>query len=265
MLRIWMAVPLTVALALATACGSPERAPDPAPGRLPKPDATLEPELEPRVAPRPRPEMLIVRGEGALPPGWSVYEFKKGKKRTAYSLDDEQGLVARADAAAAALRIQLPVDPVAYPRLRWSWRIDAPVDGDVTDKARDDCAARVLLLFRFDPKIASWGEKMRWKAAALKNGGVMPPYRILCYAWTARPYPTRIVASPHADEIAIVVTRHGAARAGAWVDETVDHLADYKTAFGADPPTIESVAVMTDTDDTGGSARARYRALRFAK
>jgi hypothetical protein len=46
----------------------------------------------------------------------------------------------------------------------------------------------------------------------------------------------------------------GSARAGRWVEERVNVLADYRAAFGADPPSGAGIAIMADADNTGESA-----------
>jgi hypothetical protein len=42
------------------------------------------------------------------------------------------------------------------------------------------------------------------------------------------------------------------------VTEERDLFADYRLLFGTDPPDAEAIAIMTDTDNTGGSAEAWY-------
>ncbi len=42
-------------------------------------------------------------------------------------------------------------------------------------------------------------------------------------------------------------------------------VADYKKAFGESPPRINGVAIMTDSDDTNGSATAYYGDIIFRK
>jgi hypothetical protein len=40
-------------------------------------------------------------------------------------------------------------------------------------------------------------------------------------------------------------------------------LDDYRTAFGDDPPPVNSIAIMTDTDNTDGEATAYYGDIVF--
>ena len=61
----------------------------------------------------------------------------------------------------------------------------------------------------------------------------------------------------------IVIARSGAALAGTWVTETHDIYADYRRIVGGagEPPRIEGIALMTDTDDTGERVVAYYDAI----
>jgi hypothetical protein len=54
----------------------------------------------------------------------------------------------------------------------------------------------------------------------------------------------------------MVIMERGKERLGRWVEESVNVLADYRQAFGKDPPAIAGIAVMSDTDNTGTSAEA---------
>ncbi len=52
------------------------------------------------------------------------------------------------------------------------------------------------------------------------------------------------------------VLEKGGQRVGRWVEESVNILDDYRRAFGKDPPPTAGLAVMSDTDNAGGSAAA---------
>jgi hypothetical protein len=46
-----------------------------------------------------------------------------------------------------------------------------------------------------------------------------------------------------------------------WRDHRRDLAADFRLAFGEEPGPLQSIAVMTDTDNTGSSAQAWYGAI----
>jgi len=59
------------------------------------------------------------------------------------------------------------------------------------------------------------------------------------------------------------VVESGAARLGRWSDYERDVAADYRRAFGAEPPAVSGVVVSTDTDNTGERAEAYYGDIEF--
>jgi hypothetical protein len=61
------------------------------------------------------------------------------------------------------------------------------------------------------------------------------------------------------------VVESGAVKLNQWVNEERNIYEDYKKAFGAEPPMISGVAIMTDTDNTSESATAYYGDIFFKK
>jgi hypothetical protein len=63
----------------------------------------------------------------------------------------------------------------------------------------------------------------------------------------------------------MIVVESGAANVGVWVEESRNLYQDYKQAFAEDPPMINGVAIMTDTDNTKEHAIAYYGDIRFVR
>jgi len=55
----------------------------------------------------------------------------------------------------------------------------------------------------------------------------------------------------------------GSGRAHRWIIEQRNVLHDYIRIYGEKPPMISGVAIMTDSDNTGESARAYYGDIEF--
>jgi hypothetical protein len=89
------------------------------------------------------------------------------------------------------------------------------------------------------------------------------PAAVLCYVWDARAPAGSIVHSPFTGRVRLVVAESGPARLGRWLAYERDVAEDYRRAFGAEPPAISGVVVMTDTDNTGESAEAFYGDVEF--
>ncbi len=62
------------------------------------------------------------------------------------------------------------------------------------------------------------------------------------------------MTNPYSSRSKMIFLRMGGEQTGRWVEESVDILADYRRAFGEDPPATASLAIMNDSDDTGQSA-----------
>ncbi|HEX5079585.1 MAG TPA: DUF3047 domain-containing protein, partial [Geminicoccaceae bacterium] len=50
---------------------------------------------------------------------------------------------------------------------------------------------------------------------------------------------------------------------GTWFTERVDVAADYRQAFGEEPPDPTQIAIQADTDDTASASRAFVADLAF--
>ncbi len=206
-------------------------------------------------------------GGEALQPGagWRELRFA-GVPPTSYRQVAEDGrpvLLATAERSASLLYTRVEGGLETTPVLRWRWRVDRlPVGGDVRRRAADDAGARVYIGFRYAPALVPFGQRLAYWLARLKQGEY-PPYSGIAYVWAAAtPVGTRLT-HPDYPRLLLVVVRSGADRLGTWVEEERDVLADAVAAFGAPPPPISHLGVMTDADDTRSSAAARYGEIRL--
>jgi hypothetical protein len=203
---------------------------------------------------------------GTVGQGWQPLEFRKIERRTRYALvRDGDAVVLRADADASASGVVHRLDgpAAARPMLSWRWKIaDVVGAGDPRRKDGDDYAARVYVTFRYDPSRVSAVERAKY-ALAKQLDGEYPPHAGLTYVWDARLPPGTVLPNAYTDRVRMIVVRSGAAEAGRWVAETRNVLEDYRRAFGEEPPPVSGIAVMTDTDQTGGRATAWYGDIRF--
>jgi hypothetical protein len=108
-------------------------------------------------------------------------------------------------------------------------------------------------MFAYDPATAGAGRRFTYGLAKAVYGEY-PPDSGLNYVWESRETPAPFVVSPYAGSMMMFLKEKGAAKVGEWVEEEADILADYRTAFGKDPPRTASLAVMNDSDNTGEKA-----------
>jgi hypothetical protein len=198
---------------------------------------------------------------GRLPEIWEAMIFSGIDRHTQYSLIQDDGrTVIKADSrnAAAGLIRYLRVNPAEYPVIQWQWKIDHVLDkGDARTRQGDDYAARIYVAFAFDPNQATWWERARHKSAALLSGKEVPG-SALNYIWANKLPKNRILPNPYLSESMMVAVQSGNALAGQWITEKRDIAADYRQAFGRNPPEIIGIGIMTDTDDTGEETAGYY-------
>ena len=197
----------------------------------------------------------------SLLPDWIPLEFGGDRGRTSYGPESVGGrscLLAEASGGGSGLLRLLGAEENAPGRVRWSWWVEGPVaGGDVTRKEGDDFAARVYVNFRFEPGRAGIMHRLRQRLAGRRFGGEAPG-KALVYVWGNLAAAGIMIPNAYTDQAVVVVVRTGAEEAGQWWTEERDVTADFLEAFGHDPPPLHSVAIMTDADDTGSSARACY-------
>lgn len=229
--------------------------------------STAAPNLRgaPATARQPAPFSAAAPGD-ALPPGWQETVLPNIDRHTRFDLIADEGVVAlraRSDAAASSAVHALSVDPARTPLLTWRWKVSRVLDkADMASKTGDDYAARVYVLFDYD--IARLPFLTRGKLALARAFyGDAVPAAALCYVWDNR-HPVGTAAwSAYTDRVRMIVLESGPARAGVWTTETRDVAADFRAAFGEDPPPIVGAVLAADTDNTGESVETLFQDLRF--
>jgi hypothetical protein len=203
----------------------------------------------------------------SLPAGWTPLTFKKVSRHTNYELvQDETGVVikARSEASASGLTKEIRIDPKEYPIVRWRWKAENLLEkSDVRRKEGDDYPARLYITFEYDPDKVGFAKKLKYKAGQAIFGAI--PIGAINYIWDRTTPAGTIVDNAFTDFAKMIVVRSGPADVGRWVEEERNVYEDYRKAFGEDPPLINGVAIMTDTDNTKEAATAYYGDIQFHK
>jgi len=199
---------------------------------------------------------------GPIPAAWMPLTFRRIPQHTSYSLvrDAERGVVVRAQAQASASGLihPLALPAVERPLLTWQWKADNLIaGGDVRRKEGDDYPVRIYVSFRYSPERLSFIDRARYTAARIIYGEY-PPHAGINYIWDARTPVGTVVRNPFTDRVQMIVVESGAARLQQWLAYERDIVADYRQAFGEEPPPIAGVALMTDADNTGEDVVAYY-------
>jgi hypothetical protein len=203
-----------------------------------------------------------------LPAPWQPVQVSAKLAPTQYRIIEWDGhfaIEAISNASMSLLARPLAIDLNQTPVLCWRWRIDAPLEkADMRLRAGDDYAARVYISFRMDH--LSLATRMTLKMGRSIFGDALPDAAI-SYVWDNRlPIGTQ-APNAYTDRTRMIVLQSGAARTGQWVSERRNVLADARAAFEAKEAAkiiaATQLAVASDTDNTGESARAGFAVFHF--
>lgn len=187
---------------------------------------------------------------GSYPPSeiveWSERSFAGHTRYTLVSPDgvDHAAVLAECrEASASALILEREHELASAPVLEWRWRVDDTHEGiDETTKAGDDYPARVYVVAE------------RWPAFRS---------RAINYVWSSEQPRGSHWENAFASQFVMVAVRSGNEHAGEWKIERRDVAEDFRALHGFVPDTIDVLAIMTDCDNTGRPATARYGPMRW--
>lgn len=188
---------------------------------------------------------------------WKPLTFPKIEAHTAYSIvveSDNFFLKAESNASASALIHKDTFGASHYRKVRWRWRIEHVYEnGNAKEKSGDDYPIRVYIMFLYDPDMASFGERLTY-GIVKSLYGEYPPHSSLNYIWSNKSHLDNIIQSPYTNRSKMIILQSGNEKAGQWITEEVNIIEDYKKAFGENPPSTASIAIMNDSDNTGERA-----------
>ncbi len=183
----------------------------------------------------------------ALPEGWRTRAVR-GERAPSSRVVDSAGVrfwrIEGTDAAGWFVRA---VEPRLSPEpgvLAWQWRFPAyPELADMRAPGTDDSALRVFVAF-----------------GPIRPIGRAP--RTIFYS-IGGPEPDAHARFGHGSRDVFVVRVGSAASAQDWTAVRMDPFADYRRAWGSEPPPIAVVGVLQDTEQTRGRALADLRSLKW--
>ncbi len=197
----------------------------------------------------------------SLSDGWEPLEFPKIKRHSRYELVHEDGsqvVKAHTSGGASGLITRMNIEPEGSLLLRWRWKVSNVYEnGDAREKSGDDYPARIYVAFEFEPEKAGFFERAKRKTVEVLFGEELPG-NALNYIWANTLPEGTFIANPYTEKTMMIAVNSGSERAGEWVSIERDIVADYRKAFGENPPPIRGIAVMSDSDNTGEQANAWY-------
>ncbi|MGE0521647.1 MAG: DUF3047 domain-containing protein [Variibacter sp.] len=179
--------------------------------------------------------------------GWEARSFKG---ETSYALVRDpasKGIALRAtsNAAASGRFKKITIDLTRTPFMNWSWKVTHPLSGlDEGAKAGDDFAARIYVV---------------------SEQGIMGMNSLsINYVWASRHPAGSHWASPFTNQVRLVAVNSGSSGLNTWVSHKRNIRSDLRELFGQDITSIDAVALMTDTDNSGRQATAYYGDIWFS-
>ncbi|WP_097459389.1 DUF3047 domain-containing protein [Mangrovitalea sediminis] len=198
--------------------------------------------------------------------GWQPLHFPHIDRHTTYRLVTDHGqqvVEAHTQDSASGLIYPLRLEPGRHVLIHWRWKISNTfARGDARHRDGDDYPARIYVTFAYQPQRATFWQKLKRKTATLLYGGTLPG-SALNYIWANRLPKGDLIANAYTAQTQMIAVESGDRLAGHWVSETRDLVADYEKAFGYPPPAITGIAIMSDSDNTGGTATAWYGDIRL--
>ncbi|MGB8598182.1 MAG: DUF3047 domain-containing protein [Burkholderiales bacterium] len=199
-----------------------------------------------------------------VPAGWKPRTFMRIKRHIlcrVVEYGDHHVVKAESDRSASGLVNNLKIDLRENPIIEWRWKpANLIAKADPRHKESDDYPARIYITFAQDQSKLSFTDEI-----ARKISGQDIPDSGLNYIWDNKTPIGTVLPNAYTERLRMVVVQSGGHKLNQWQSEQRNVLEDYRKAFGAEPPLISGVAVMTDTDNTGESATAWYGDLRFKK
>ena len=148
--------------------------------------------------------------------------------------------------SASAFYKKIRVDLDKTPILNWSWRKEQPIDpGNELDKKGDDYVARIYVV--------------------KSSGSILSETIVLNYVWSYQHHRTDTWNNPFAGKKSKMVAQRDAFDPQAtWYSERRNVAVDFVQLHGIEVGKIDGVAIMTDSDNSGLSARAQYGDIFFS-
>lgn len=171
--------------------------------------------------------------------GWQEKSFSGSTEYQFVTVKNKTVLRAESNGSASGLFYEKEIDLKKTPVINWRWKVDKVLkDIKETTKKGDDYPARVYVIFS--------GGIFFWKTRAIN------------YVWSNNQKIGTTWPNAYTGNAQMIAIRTGEARAGQWINEKRNIREDYKQLYGEDIDSADAIAIMTDTDNSGGHAVSYY-------
>lgn len=178
--------------------------------------------------------------------GWTETAFVGRTRYDVVPLGGAGPLALRAEAQASASGYcrDIEIDLRRTPVVAWSWQMDrGPAGLDERRKSGDDHPLRLYFVHR----------------AGLFGSAS----RAIAYVWSLGEPAGTAWANPFAREVMQLAVDSGTAAAGSMQHHARDLRADFRALSGIDVDRIDTVCLMTDSDQSGADSKGWYGDISF--
>lgn len=178
---------------------------------------------------------------------WQEKEFSGKTSYKIVQIGQQTVIHANSQQAASGLFQELDIDLTKTPWLHWRWKIASTNTTDKRNeksKQGDDYTARIYVIH---------------KAGLFGLGS-----KAVNYVWSANQSIGSHWPNAYTSSAMMMVVQSGNEQAGKWLWQSRNVQQDFKILFDADIQQINSIALMTDTDNAGGVADAWYGEIYFS-
>jgi hypothetical protein len=183
--------------------------------------------------------------ERGLRPDWKKLEFTGETEHQIRREGTNSFVEAHSKSSASGLAVKLDGLRPTGTTVRWRWKIDhVPEGGSDSEIKKFDHAARLFVAFKT----------------------LIGPPKSINYVWANEQPVGDTFEHPNSGRSRFIVLQSGNAKAGQWITEERDVVADWKRLFGDDsPPAIVGLGFMTDSDGTATSVIGCYDDLELSR
>ena len=188
------------------------------------------------------------------------------KRETRYSPSVIEGrpvIQADADNSVSLYRRVMRIEPQNLGHLSFSWMVPKLIAAaDLSLQHAEDAPVRLVLAFDGDHSKLSFRNRVLFDLMEAVIGEE-PPYATLMYVCDNRAPIESVISAGRTDRIRKIVVDSGPTQTAMWRFHVRDIVGDYRKAFGEEPGSLISVALMTDSDNTKSTVRAYYGEVKF--
>ncbi|MBF0276114.1 MAG: DUF3047 domain-containing protein [Nitrospinae bacterium] len=191
---------------------------------------------------------------------WKPLPIKGVDKQSTFEVVVQDGhslLKTTSNKSASGILLQKRFNVYDFPVVEWVWKVEnIYLKGNGRIKRLSDYPIRVYVLFEYNDEnkkqISSFTKVLY---ALLKTFyGEYPPLSALDYVWANKESQKKIFPDPYTSRAMVIPLDMGSADINRWKKHSINILKDYSRAFGGKAPSIATLAIMNDSDNTGESS-----------